>query len=92
MVEQKRKKAAGEFPAGVKLRHTLKGYRALVNRVAWSPDSRTVVSAHAEEVPSVSNLPAALGKIPIEWSLASTLAIVGGLRIAATNARAHSNA
>ena len=32
----------GQPPPGFKLRHTLQGHKGYINRIAWSPDGRTL--------------------------------------------------
>ena len=32
------------IPRGLKLRHTLRGHEEAINRIAWSPDGRTLAS------------------------------------------------
>ncbi|HEX8068395.1 MAG TPA: adenylate/guanylate cyclase domain-containing protein [Pyrinomonadaceae bacterium] len=37
-------RAADQIPPGFKLRHTLRGHKANINRIAWSPDGRMLAS------------------------------------------------
>ena len=38
------KSVEGQPPPGVKLRHTLRGHKGYINRIAWSPDGQTLAS------------------------------------------------
>ncbi len=38
---------SGPVPLGFTLRHTLRGHSKAINRIAWSPDSRTLASISA---------------------------------------------